>query len=211
LIKQKPRGSYLSDGTETWGTIRNFPESILLTKKNLRSEINSFLSATSVLIGKCLGVGIPPEDKIERRINKRLSADESRIPPQQPQLMHTTSGTLIPEENSPEEIRVKCVRNIQGLRESFRPLVAGGPAPLAFRMVSQIELVHNAKDNRMEILNFLHAASSLRCENFKLKPLAKYKIEQTIFDSPVHLDTVASIGASLAIMELLKLLTVSFK
>lgn len=197
LVKQKPKGSRLSDGTEIWSGVRSFPEPITFGKKNLRGEINSFITAIAVLYGKLMGVGIPPEDKVERKINKKLAAAEQTL----------TDETLSLKYNSSEDLRQFCVKNLQELRTAFRP-VEGSSGPNAWRMVSQIELVHNVKDNRTEILNFLHSTSSLRCENFKMKGLSRYRIEQAIFDSSIHLDTVASIGASLAVFEVIKLLTV---
>lgn len=197
LIKNKPKGSTLYDGSEIWSGVRNFPEPLTVGRKHLRSEIYSFISAVAILFGKLLGVGIPPEEKVERKIKKRLGPIDP--PP--------TNEAPILQHNSAEELRQGCVKDLQELRSIFRP-EEGSSNPLAWRMVSQIELVHNIKENRNEILNFLHHTASLRCENFKLKAISRYRVEQAIFDSSVHLDTVASMGASLALFEVIKLLTV---
>lgn len=97
---------------------------------------------------------------------------------------------------------------IEVIRKFMAKVSVEGNVQLPFRMITLIELNGASKDHQTEIINFLHAAGSLRCHHFNLKPLAKYKLEQIIFDFPTALDSVSSMGASLAVVELAKLVTV---
>ncbi len=61
------------------------------------------------------------------------------------------------------------------------------------------------------IINFIQAASTLRCQNFKLPFASRHKVEEQVFKIKPNLNVTATIASALATMELIKQVSVSFR
>lgn len=74
------------------------------------------------------------------------------------------------------------------------------------KSLKPIELSENKlKDT---IVNFIQAASTLRCQNFKLPSASRHKVEEQVFKIKPNLNVTATIASALATMELIKQVSV---
>lgn len=151
----------------------------------MASEIKQFITSTSFLLGRMLGVGIPPEDKVDKIADKILEDDLALI--------------------EPFRFREKVFQDIEELK-SF--LTKNLNNPSFDRLVGSIDFNSGYKDLKAGIIAFLHSASCLRSANFRLKALLKYKIERLVYEVPISFDSVSSISACLAVIEICKYVSV---
>lgn len=161
-------------------------------------DVRQFIVSCSILLGKLMAVAIPPESKINQMIQTNFNVSYDII-----------KQEAMAEPNNNYELFSKT--QIEVIREYMSLKTLQGLVQLPFRMITLIELNGASKDHQTEITNFLHAASSLRCHHFNLKPIVKYKLEKLIYDFPTALDSVSSMGAAIALTELAKLVTVFLK
>ena len=165
---------------------KRFADPIDLRNQGMASEIKQFITSTSYLLSRMLGVGIPPEDKVDKIADKILE-DEL---------------TLI----EPFKFREKVFQDIEELK-IFITKNANNPS--LERLVSSIDFNSGYKDLKGGIISFLHSASCLRSANFRLKALLKYKIERLVYEVPISFDSVSSISACLATIEISKYVSVA--
>lgn len=150
----------------------------------MQGEIVQFVQSTSFMIGRILGVALPPETTIEAMVAEKIK----------------TKSRGRERSESRIEAVTELVKSVQKLLEAQK-----GPS---VRVISQISLQAFNKEQRQENLAFVSAAANLRCGNFKLKGIVKYKIERSIFEESVSSSPVSAISAALGVIELVKFLTV---
>lgn len=60
------------------------------------------------------------------------------------------------------------------------------------------------------IITFIHSACNLRSQNFKLASIRRHRVEELVYNIRPNLNVTGSIAGSLAILDLLKFVSVSY-
>lgn len=182
-------------GNPFWANNRKFPDHLLILRPTLRPEVRQFIQGTAIIIGKILGVGIPPEDKIELSLNFKLEKYKEEV--------------IDVQSNSPFSTYIEAVKN-RTLKtiDLLRKKASAGPGASSIfqipRVVVLIEYKSRGKEYRTELLTFFDAAVNLRSANFRLASVPKYNIERAIFDIKISLDSLSSMAAAITVLEILK-------
>lgn len=184
---------------------RRLPEPIQLSNRNHRDNIKSFLVTTASIFCRLLGVGLPPEEKILAGVDLRIAKEKpTQLPSNRAQQQKHWVMVLA-------QITNKFTKTKDHLKQIFTSAGKDASNPLNFpRMVSEITFSSRAKDNRQEILNFVMSATSLRCGTFHLPTVQKLKLERMIFEPKLKINSVGSVAAGLAMLELIKYFVVAF-
>ena len=183
---------------------RKLPEPIQLSNRNQKDSIKLFLTTTTALFCKILGVGLPPEEKLLAGVEIRLAKEK---PLQQP-------NNRVQQQKHWVMVMAQTTNRFMKSKEQMKQLLVTGPydpnSNIQFpRMVSEIRFSSRAKDNRQELFNFVWASVTLRCASFHLPPIPKLKLERMIFEPKLKMNCVGSVAAGLTMIELIKHFVVS--
>lgn len=98
------------------------------------------------------------------------------------------------------------MENVKHIQQKFEEL--GGKVPNID--LERIKMSDSKTDEFYDdILNFIFSCANLRCLNFGLEEIKKYKVEQVAFSITPNLDILSSISASLMSIDLIKHCVVS--
>ena len=130
----------------------------------------SFLKSTAKIYALLFKIPILAEEKIIEIVNQKIET----------QITLTSLSTI--------EMESRGI-NFSDIIESFTDSIIKSKK-YSQRKFTNIKL--NSKDHHDTILSFIHSAHGLRCTNFKLVPMKKYKVDHLAFKVTPNLDMINS-------------------
>lgn len=189
MISKYPPDHLTAQKKPFWNNMRRIPEPIKISTV-LEDNLNYvFIESTSKLLSHFFKFKIPTEDIVKDIITNKISNQVNSI-----------------DEVSVEVNPKEFLKNVQHIQQKFEK----------FNKVPSINLqrikIKDSKNNSYynDILNFIFSATNIRCLNFGLDPIKKYKVEQIAFRITPNLDILNSISASLMTIDLVKYCVVKF-
>lgn len=192
LVHQYPKRSVGEDGKPFWNNLRRFPTPIYLCDFVHDEMTQIFITSAAKLFSNFFQFVVPDEKHRQEIVKSKIRmSSQCQVPTLNEQLEGVVGiGT--------NEIEKELLR----MKELVRGKNFEGSKPLK-------NLTLKSTKFQAEISDFIFSASNLRAMNFDLNLTKKYKAEHIAFNVTPNLEQINSIAASLSVIDILKICTVS--
>lgn len=187
MIHNHPADSKLPDGQTAFWEDKRFPEPIKPTFENTESSSYQFVYSMSMLFSEIFMIEPPTDDIVEKMIEQKMSLE---------------FGEEYMNDFEKAPIELSASERIQTFKQQVKNSILN-----EVRLSNPID-INDSKHHGL-IVSFINAASSLRCQNFKLPTIRRHRVEEMVYNIKPNLNASSSIAASLASLDLLKLVSVT--
>lgn len=186
MILKHPADAKREDGATLFWEDKRFPEPIKPGFENTESSSYQFVYSMAVLFAEIFQIELPSDDIVNKMIEQKMSLE--------------FSGEFASEfDKTPADML--ATERIQTFKQQVKNSILND-----VKLSNPIDV--NDSKNHGLIVNFIHAACSLRCQNFKLPTIRRHRVEEMVYNIKPNLNASSSIAASLAVLDLLKLVSV---
>lgn len=186
MIHNYPADTKNADGQTPFWEDKRFPEPIKPNYENSESSSFQFVYSMSLLFADIFQIEMPTEDIISKMIEQKMSLEFGEE--------YINDFEKAPVELTPTE-RINTFKH-QVKNSILNEVKLSNPID-----------INDSKYHGL-IVNFIHAACGLRCQNFKLPTIRKHRVEEMVYNIKPNLNSSSCIASSLAVLDLFKLVSV---
>lgn len=186
IIQNHPADSKNPDGQTSFWEDKRFPEPVKPIFESTDSSSYQFVLAVSMLFAQIFLIVPPTEDIVAKMIEEKMK-------------LEFKEEYINDFEKAPVELTAS--EKIQTFKQQLKNSILN-----EVKLSNPID-IHDSRQHAL-IVSFIHAASSLRCQNFKLPGISRHRVEEMVYNIKPNLNSSSAIASSLASLDLLKLVSV---